>query len=125
MSAKVEYMQKILLSLETDNVSSPESVTESIPTIEFVYGLSSTGLTPFEFALAEKTVGDEVRLQLSRNQIPEYFGHIRAPALQVAGESNSIVLTVRVLKISPANSREVVKTLADIANCGDSCCGRH
>jgi hypothetical protein len=118
-------MQKITAGLETGNAPDPESATESSPTIEFVYGLGSSGLTPFEFALADKTVGDEIQLQLSQNQIPAFFGHIRLPAVLAAGESDSIVLKVRVVAISPASSREVLKTLAAIANCGDSCCGHH
>ena len=130
MPAKVGYMQKITLSLETQETRSvPDQLqpneTEPQPTIEFVYGLSPGGLTPFEFALAEKTAGDEIQLQLDRNKLPEFFGHIAYPAVFAAGDSESIVLEARVLAISPASSREVVRTLADIANCGDSCCGHH
>lgn len=125
MKAKVEYMQKIRLSLETGSTPDTESASASFPTIEFVYGLGSSGLTPFEFALAQKTVGDEVQLQLQPNQIPEFFGHIRIPAVHASGGSDSIALKARILDISPASSREVVRTLADVANCGDSCCGCH
>ena len=125
MSAKVAYMQKITLSLETSSAPDPREAAEPLPTIEFVFGLGSGGLTPFEFALAEKTVGDQVQLQLVGNQLPEFFGHIRYPAACAVGESQSIVLIARVLAVEPASSREVVRTLADVANCGDSCCGHH
>ena len=128
MSAKVDYMQKITISLDTRETRSeqaPQRVDEPHPTIEFVYGLGSSGLTPFEFALAEKTAGDEIQLHLRRDQLPAFFGHIPYPAVYAAEGSESIVLKASVLSISPASSREVVRTLADIANCGDSCCGHH
>jgi hypothetical protein len=118
-------MQKITACLETDNTPDAKIGTKPLPTIEFVYGLGSSGLTPFEFAIAEKTVGDEIHLQLHQSQMPAFFGHIRFPAVPTFGESDSIVLKVRILDIAPASSREVIKTLAAIANCGESCCGHH
>jgi hypothetical protein len=123
--AKVEYLQKIRLSVKTGSAADPEKLTESFPPVEFVYGLSASGLTPFEYALAEKLVGDEIQLQLHKNQLKDFFGHIQTPIIDPAVQSDSILLKARILKIAPANSREVVKTLADIANCGDSCCGHH
>lgn len=124
MPSKVAYMHKITCSLEFDDAD-PGRASPSFPTIVFVYGLSASGLTPFEFDLAEKTTGDEIQISLHADQIPAYFGHIRIPAVQAAGQAVAIVLKARILEISPANSREVVRTLADIANCGDSCCGHH
>lgn len=125
MPEKIEYMRKIRLSLETDNNPDRESAETVKNTMEFVYGLGSSGLTPFEFALAGKMPGDEIHLRLHRHQIPSYFGHIRIPALQASREPDPIVLKARVLQVQPASSREVVRTLAEIANCGDSCCGQH
>ena len=125
MPAKVETMQKITLRLETADTTDPGGGTESFPNIEFVYGLGSSGLTPFEFALAEKTVGDEIQLQLHRTQMATFFGHIHIPAVLAAQGADSVALKARILDISPASNREVVKTLAEVANCGDSCCGHH
>ncbi len=125
MSAKVGYMQKISLSLETASAPDAQGVTEPVSTIEFVYGLAASGLTPFEFALAEKTVGDVISLQLPRDRVPAFFGHIRIPALCAAGQLDPIEVKARVLAISPPGNREVVAALAEIANCGDSCCGHH
>ena len=125
MPAKVETMQKITLSLESADEPDRGSGTESFPEIEFVFGLGSSGLTPFEFVLAEKTVGDEIQLQLHRTQMAGFFGHIRFPALLAEEGADSVALKARILDISPASSREVVKTLAEVANCGDSCCGHH
>ena len=125
MPAKVEYLQKITVSVKTGSTADPERLTESFPPVEFVYGLSASGLTPFEYALAEKSVGDEIQLQLHKDQLPHFFGHIRMPIVDPARQPDTILLKARILEIAPADSREVVKTLADIANCGDSCCGHH
>lgn len=125
MAAKVAYMQKITLTVETGDTADTKTATASAETYAFVFGLGSSGLTPIEFALAEKTPGDEIQLQLSRDQIAPFFGHIRIPAALAEGESDPIALKACVVAVSPATSREVVRTLADIANCGDSCCGQH
>ena len=125
MAEKVAYMQKITLAAETGDIAETKTATASAVTFEFVFGLGSSGLTPFEFALAEKTPGDEIHLQLPRDQIGPFFGHVRIPAALAEGEFDPIVLKARVVAVSPASSREVVRTLADIANCGDSCCGQH
>ena len=125
MLDKVAYMQKITLSLEYGVGIEPERETASCPPVEFVYGMGTSGLTPLEIALADKTVGDAILLQLQQSQIPVFFGHIRYPAFQAPGPSDEIFLKARILTISPASSREVVRTLADVANCGDSCCGHH
>ena len=109
MSAKIAYMQKITLALDTGGGADQKTTSASAPTFAFVFGLGSSGLTPFEFALAEKKPGDEVELPLRREQIPTFFGHIRIPAACVDGELDSIVLKACVLAVSPASSLRKVR----------------
>lgn len=125
MTAKAGSMQKVTLAFKTGDAPDREGMSPSLYKIEFVFGLGSSGLTPLEFALAEKIPGDEIHLQLRRNQIPPFFGHIRFPAIHADEDTDPIVLKVRVLEVTPASSQEVVRALAEIANCGDSCCGHH
>ena len=125
MSAKVAYMQKITLTVDMNNPPGENASDHSPAKFDFVYGMGSAGLTPLEFALSEKNAGDEVHLQLRPDQIPAFFGHIRPPALHVQEGKDPIDLRVRILEVSPATGREVVRTLADVANCGDNCCGHH
>ena len=90
---------------------------------EFIYGLGAKGLTPIEFQLADKTVEDEVRLQINGEQIPQVFQHLILPPIKIPEDVDLLYLRFRVMEISPAEQREVIKALAEIADCGDDCCG--
>ena len=125
MSVKVAHMQKITLTLEIGKGAERISAANASPTIEFVYGLGPSGLTPFEFALADKIPGDEIQLKMHRHQMHEFFGHIHIPFAQADQDLDPVVITLCVWDITPASSQEVVRTLAEIANCGDGCCGHH
>jgi hypothetical protein len=80
-------------------------------------------LTAFEYALAGKRPGDKIQLHIQSSEMGPFFQHIRLPVLSRAGHLPDFFLSVRVKDIQPADSREVVKALADAAECGCSCCG--
>jgi hypothetical protein len=120
---KIEPLKKVTLSLEAG--MTPESM-DLIPQpylFEFIYGLGAKGLTPIEFQLADKTVEDEIRLQINVEQIPKVFEHLILPPIKIPEEVNVLYLRFRVMEIVPADQREVIKALAEIADCGDDCCG--
>lgn len=118
---KIGPLKKVTLSMEAG--TTPESM-DLIPKpslFEFIYGLGANGLTPIEFHLADKTVGDEVELQIDGKQIPQAFQHLIPPPIKNPEDADGIYLRFRVLEIIPADQREVVKALAEISNCGDCC----
>lgn len=111
---KIENLKKVSLLLEVGNRATP---------FEFIFGIGTEGLSPFEFELAGKKVGDVVALQLRGEEVPHTFQHLMIPALDRLEGKDSFLLKVRVEKVSPADQKEVIKAMAEIASCGDHCCG--
>ena len=120
---RIDFLKKITLSIEAGTVPDSMDLTPQSSLFEFIYGLGSAGLTPFEFQLADKAVGDEVRLRINREEIQEFFQHLMLPPLNLPGTLDSFYLRVKIRGVVPADQREVIKALAEIANCGDHCCG--
>ena len=120
---KIAPLKKVTLSMEAGKTPESMDLTPQPSLFEFIYGLGAKGLTPIEFHLAEKTVGDEVRLQIDGKQIPQVFQHLILPSIKIPEDVDVLYLRFRVTEIIPAEQREVIKALAEIADCGDDCCG--
>jgi hypothetical protein len=118
---KVAPLKKVVLSWEAGR--SPDAMDTSGPQFDFVYGIGTQGLSPFEYALADKQVGDMVTLQIERDRIPEIFEHIEPHVLHLPEDFRSFYFRVIVEKVVPADSREIIKAMAETASCGDDCCG--
>lgn len=111
---KVENLNKVSLLLDSGGHVRP---------FEFIFGIGTDGLSPFEFKLAGKKEGDIVELELRREAVADMFQHLPIPPLQVPQEGERFHLRVRVEKVSPADQKEIIKAMAEIASCGDHCCG--
>ena len=111
---KIENLKKVSLLLDTGSQETP---------FEFIFGIGTDGLSPFEFELAGKKEGDILELQLRREAVADMFQHLPIPPFQVPQEGEGFQLKVRVEKVSPADQKEVIKAMAEIASCGDHCCG--
>ena len=115
---KTDMLHRITLTgqREPENCSAPF-------TFSFVYGIGSAGLTHFEYELAGKKCGDEIRISVPGDEIYQYFGHIMPmlPGLPDTGTEYSLNLKIeRIEKVSPA---ELVGAISDmIGGCG---CGGH
>jgi hypothetical protein len=66
-------------------------------------------------------VGFPKKITLS-GELPDLFGHPALPHLGLGHGIDSCYLRVRVMKISPADQKEVIKGMADLAQCGNTCC---
>jgi hypothetical protein len=111
---KIDHLKKVSLLLEVGGQTTA---------LEFVFGIGPEGLSPIEFELAEKKEGDAVALQLSGGDVADTFQHLMIPALASLEGRESCVLKVRVEHVRPADQKEVIKAMAEIASCGDHCCG--
>ena len=120
---KIDLLKKITLLVEAG--SAPDSMHPGPQSsqIEFIYGLGVSGLTPFELQLADRTVGEEIQFLINREEIPQVFQHLLLLPLNLPDDLDSFHLRLRVMKVIPADQREVIKALAEIANCEDYCCG--
>jgi hypothetical protein len=67
---KIDLLKKITLSLEAGTTPDSVDLTPQSSLFEFIYGLGISGLTPFEIQLADKRVGEEIRLHLPKPARP-------------------------------------------------------
>ena len=120
----VEHLKKITLKLEAG--TSPENMNlgSGSSEVEFIFGLGPTGMSPFEYELIDKVEGDKILIHLKRENTPVFFEHLRLPLENLFKDRNEIFLIVKILKIAPADNREVVKAMADMMAHGHGCdCG--
>ena len=119
---KIEHLKKITLSVEAGTAPDSMDLTPQSSQFEFIYGLGTSGLTPFEIQLADKTVGEEIQLHMSREEIPLVFQHLVHFSLNLPEDADSFYLKLKIKSVLQADQREVIKALAEMASCGDNCC---
>lgn len=120
---KIDLLKKITLSVEAGTAPDSTDLNTQSSQIEFIYGLGVSGLTPFELQLADRTVGEEIQFLINREEIPQVFQHLLLLPLNLPDDLDSFHLRLKIMKVIPADQREVIKALAEIANCEDHCCG--
>jgi hypothetical protein len=120
---KIAPMKKITLSWEAGTSPDAMDLSSGPARFEFIYNLGPEGLTPFEYELADKEVGDIVSVHVKRGRISEIFEHLEVLLLNLPKDPESFYLRLKVIKINPADQREVIKAMAETASCGDHCCG--
>ena len=95
---------------------------EPIP-FEFIFGAGSQGLCPFEFQLTGKKGGDDLSLRVREEDLADLFQHLFIPSLPMQGGSGAFYLKVKIVEVSEADPKEVIKAMAEASSCGDHCCG--
>jgi hypothetical protein len=96
----------------------------------FIVGVGSAGLSPFEYALLEKRVGDRIRLEIDPRRMEETFEHLQPP-VAAPFDADPVVIEAVVTAVSRAGNREIVKAMAAATGgCGGECgcgcgCGGH
>lgn len=123
MSVTIRNLKKVILSVKTDRQ------VEEVP-FEFIYGVGSEGLCPFEILLADKAEGDTLQVEISGAKATETFAHLFTPlrfALDLREVPVSFSLDLKVAEVADTNNREVVQAIAKATHysgCGGSCgCG--
>lgn len=98
--------------------------------IEFIFGVASDGLTPFESALSGAKQGDCFPIAVPSAGAWDYFGHCLPDFRQTIGLAimpSMINLHIEVAEVTDPENREVVQSLAKTIShggCGGSCgCG--
>jgi len=119
----VTYLKKVHLLIRAGTSLESSDLTSGTGGMNLVFGVGSQGLTPFEAQLADKPVGYQLDLQIPAEGLHAFFGHIFPPFRRLSDQPGTIFLNVQIDGITQADSREVVKALAEVANCGDHCCG--
>ncbi|MCP4744979.1 MAG: hypothetical protein GY874_02405 [Desulfobacteraceae bacterium] len=116
-------LSKVRLSIKL-LPESDYSVIDQIIDFVFIYGIGSAGITPFEKMLFAKPVGYNKCLTIKSDQIHSFFGHLGCAVAEAVKVRLPWRLDVTVAGIEKAQSREVVKAMAQLSNCGRGCdCG--
>lgn len=131
MTAVIEPMKKICLSLLAGSEESSFTFTPDPVAFEFIYGIGREGLTPFEQLLNGRKTGDKVELVVTASEAPVFLGSLLLPLTFAAGISifpAQTYIRLEILSIADAENREIIKALAKSVGhgggCGGSCdCG--
>lgn len=115
-------LKKITLFFEAG--SSPEHMDIEVhpPEFQFIFGLGSEGMTPFEYKLIDKVEGDVVSFSLKREALGQFLEHLQPPLWNLFNDRDTIFLTVNIVAVAPADNREILKAMSErVAHAGGGC----
>lgn len=121
-------MKKITLKYTAGTAEGSDDLISPTESCEFIYGIAPEGLTPFEYALAEKSAGDQFSYRVERNRINEMFGHVLSNMGKFPVDQDRFYLNIKIADIQEADQREMIKAMAAATACGGACgcgCGGH
>lgn len=119
-NATIDNLKKVSLNV---NIGRDPGDGGPEGTFVFIYGVGSTGVTPFEKALFGKQVGDCVAFDMAAAGACESLGHLEKPLAEQTGIVAPGYLTVTITDIKRAEDREVVQAMAGGGSCSDCGCG--
>ena len=121
---KVENLKKVTLRLEAGTTADHLNLTPDAVEYEFIFGIGPDGMCPFEYELINKPKDEILLLQLNKEDIDKFAGHLRLPVLGLFEKNRSLYLKVTILKIEQPDSKEVIKALAALTSHAEGCgCG--
>ncbi|MGD8959733.1 MAG: hypothetical protein PVI27_07805 [Desulfobacteraceae bacterium] len=121
-------LQQVKLALEAGTTAESVALTPQPIAYEFIFGLGAEGLVPFERALADRRVGEQISLRLDPGGLQAAFEHLPLPGILLPARAADLFLRVTVVAVEPADQREVIRQLARRSACGGDCgcgCGGH
>ena len=119
---KVDNLKKIKVSFQAGTSHDTMNLSPKYPELDFIFGLGSEGMTPFEYELVEKDEGESVLIHLKKALFYGFFGHINPPLLDLFDGRNDVYLKVKIEAATPADQREIVKAMACLAAHGGAGC---
>ena len=119
---KIENLKKIKISLQAGTSQDTMNLTPKYPGFEFIFGLGSGGMTPFEYELVDKVEGQSVLIHLKRESLDSFFEHLTPPLMDLFDDRNNIYLKVTIDAVKPAEHKEIIKAMADMAAHGGAGC---
>ena len=119
---KIENLKKITLSIQAGMSQNTMNLTPKYPKVEFIFGLGPEGMTPFEYELADKTEGESILLHLKKEDFFSFFEHLNPPLTVLFDGRDDVYLKINIDAVTPAENREIVKALADLAAHGGAGC---
>ena len=120
-NGKVSTMNKVYLILESG--TSPEQMDLTSKQVEwsFILGTGYEGLTPFEYELVNKTIGEEILIPLTRAEMGSKFEHMAQFVTDHVNVRDIFYLKAKIVGVADADNREIVKAMAESVKHGHDC----
>jgi hypothetical protein len=118
---KVGPLKKVVVRIEA-GISEDPTRADPLEFV-FIYGIGAGGLCPLEIAVAEKREGEVSLVPVKKGDLRLFFGHISPPNIPICDIAGDVIVKMTVISASEADPREVIKAMAEAAECGSNCCG--
>ncbi len=122
MESKADMLKKITVAISPSEMPAAGPERSEPLLCEFIYGIGPGGLTPFEYAMAGKSVGDEFLMNLDPSNVNETFEHLCTDLPDWIKDRPPVSYTIKILSITTANNREIISAMANLSDC-TGCCG--
>jgi hypothetical protein len=125
MPSAVDHLKKVSLEVRYNGRTVP---------FDFIFGIASDGMCPFEYELLHKAVGDRLHLTVPQAEAPRTFAHLLLPlhkALSLFKPPETYAFAIVISSVTDADPREIVRAMAHTTEsdgCGGDCgcgCGGH
>ena len=121
---RVENMTKVTLHLEAGTTADRMDITSTALEYEFIFGIGPGGMCPFEYQLVEKAAGEEIIIQLKKEELYLLFEHLRPPIINLFEKHEALHLKTKIIRVEKPENTEVIKALAEITSHHHDCdCG--
>ena len=119
----VDNLKKISLSVEAGSTPQDMNLTALPIAREFIFGIGQSGMSPFEYRLVGKKAGDSLLLPLAKTESQRFFEHIVVPIEHLFENREAVYLKLTVVNATAADSRAIVKAMAETAHLSEGGCG--
>ena len=121
--ANINPLKKVRLKMEAGRSPDRMDLTARPLEKEFIFGIGPEGFSAFEYELVHRGLDDRFTLAVERAHLPSFMGHLLALLPIFPGDFDTVYLKIRIEEAIPADQREVIRAMADLAACEHHCCG--
>ena len=120
----VENLTKVTLRLEAGTTADCMDLTPAVLEFEFILGIGSGGMCPFEYQLVNKAVGEEIGIQVEKETLYPLFEHLQPPIMNLFEKHDTLHLKIKILDVEQPEDNEIIKAMAETASHHHGCdCG--
>ena len=120
---KVGNLKRVAILLEAGTRPEVMDLTREPIPYDFIYGVGTHGLSPFELELAEKRRGERIVIPVCTGEMANFFCHHFIPRLRIPEGVEAFYLRTLIDRINTPDPKEIIKAMAEAAACGSECCG--
>lgn len=121
----VDNLRKVKLLIKASKKDGGSEGSHAGEPYEFIFGIGSGGLSLVEMELQGLRQGGKVTLEVTQENLGEFFGHLQPPSLPELEKGARLSVTMIVEEVARAGQREIVQAMSDTAACGSDCCSHH